>query len=127
MSFRRSGDAMTWTFDKSDIGGSAAIAFFGWSSTWDASDNKTGGEDFAPDYGTWTYDGASGRSPTTTTTPSTPPAPTKVAVLIDAPKTAPCPSGRGEAADGVSVKINATEKDTGKTVTATKIAGFRVR
>lgn len=96
MSFRRSGDAMTWTFNRSDIGGSTAFAFFAWSSTWDANNNKTG-EDSAPDYGTWTYDSASGGSPTTTTTtPSPRPTPPKVALLVDTPKTAPAQAVAGK-------------------------------
>ena len=55
MSFTRSGDTMTWTFNKSDIGVSTGMSFFVWSSTWDLSDNQTG-EDVAPDDGMWTFD-----------------------------------------------------------------------
>lgn len=55
MNFTRTGDTMTWTVGKSDLGLSAGMNFYLWSSTWDTSDNQTG-EDVAPDDGFWTYD-----------------------------------------------------------------------
>lgn len=55
MSFTRSGDTMTWTVNKSDIGVATGMNLIVWSSTW-TSDDTLAGEDVAPDDGFWTYD-----------------------------------------------------------------------
>lgn len=55
MRFTRSGDAMTWTVNKTDIGVTSGMNIFVWSSTWSADDQQTG-EDVAPDDGFWSFD-----------------------------------------------------------------------
>ena len=70
MSFTRSGDTMTWTVNKSDLGVSTGMSFYVWSSTWDTSDNQTG-EDVAPDDGYWVFDLS---TPPPSPAPFTPPA-----------------------------------------------------
>lgn len=55
MAFTRSGDSLTWTVSKADLGNTTGFRFFVWSSTWDANDNMVA-EDTAPDGGDWSYD-----------------------------------------------------------------------
>jgi hypothetical protein len=55
MRFTRSGDTMTRTVNKTDIGVTKGMSFYIWSSTWGADDQQTG-EDVAPDDGSWSFD-----------------------------------------------------------------------
>lgn len=86
MGFTRSGDTMTWTFNKSDLGVSTGMSFYVWSSTWDASDNQIG-EDVAPDDGFWVFD-LSTPPPPAPPAPYTPPA-TVLKAVIGAPTATP--------------------------------------
>jgi hypothetical protein len=54
MRFMRTGDSLTWTFGKADIGRGPAFDFYLWGSTWDAGDNLVA-EDTAPDDGWFSY------------------------------------------------------------------------
>jgi hypothetical protein len=191
VTFRRSGDLLSWSVNKSDLGGSSRFSFYVLAGTWiSAGQRQT--IDLAPDgSGMWTYD-------------LVPPPPPTVLLRLDAPKATPArlvagrratvtfvatferhvtawvvdpldPSGGREeemvmfvpvtsgrvtcdptvagkriahtesltagkatlsftvprAAKGklvrVSVRITATDPDTGTTLTASRTAGFRVR
>ena len=107
MRFTRTGDAMTWTIDKSDLGVSAGMSFWVWSSSWDASDNQTG-EDVAPDDGFWTYD--------LSTLPLTPPAPPAPALkaVIGTPTAVPAKPVAGRR---FTIVFPVTRSDNGATLT----------
>jgi hypothetical protein len=115
MSFSRSGDALTWTANKSDLGNTTAFSFFAWSSTWDANDNMLA-EDDAPDSGIWLYAlsppvAAPAPPPTTTTTPSAPvPAAKAVKPVIGAPIVVPLVATAGKR---FTVAFPVTRSDTG--------------
>ena len=109
MAFTRSGDVLTWTFNKSDIGGSTGFKFFAWSSTWDAGNSQTG-EDVAPDDGSWMYDLTTATSPTTT--PAPPAAPGKP--WIGGPATTPAKAVAGKR---FTVSFPVTRTDNGKPLT----------
>ena len=106
MAFTRSGDVLTWMFNKSDLGGSTGFKFFAWSSTWDANNNQTG-EDMAPDDGTWMYDLTTATPPTTT-----PAAPGKP--WIGSPATIPAKAVAGKR---FTVSFPVTRTDNGKPLT----------
>ena len=55
MNFSRSGDTLTWTLGKADLGGSTGFAFFVAGMKWDAN-GDVASMDLAPDGGRWTYD-----------------------------------------------------------------------
>lgn len=109
MAFTRSGDVLTWTFNKSDIGGSTGFRFFAWSSTWDAGNSQTG-EDVAPDDGSWMYDLTTATPPTTT--PAPPAAPGKP--WIGGPATTPAKAVAGKR---FTVSFPVTRTDNGKPLT----------
>ena len=127
--FTRSGDVMTWTINRSDIGGSGAFAFFAWSSTWDANDNLTGQDEApnSPRNGTWAYDisatsAPSTTAPPTTTTPTTAPASappmtiqTFLTPVIGKPVTVPA---RVVAGKRITVSFPVTRSDNKKPLTA---------
>jgi len=110
MNFVRSGDVLTWTFTKSDIGGSTGFAFYAWSSTWDANNNQTG-EDVAPDDGAWTYDLSTAPPPTTTTTPPV----AAVKPWIGNPATTPAKAVAGKR---FTVSFPVTRADNGMPLTS---------
>jgi len=107
MNFTRSGDTMTWTFNKSDIGGSTGFNLSAWSAAWDSSDNQIG-EDTAPDDGTWSY------------SLSTPPPPSPVVVkpVIGTPLATPA---RAVAGKRLTVVFPVTRSDTGAPLTTGKM------
>ncbi len=107
MSFTRSGDTMTWTVNKSDIGVSTGMGLFVWTSTWNANDEQTG-EDVAPDDGVWTYD-LSVSAPV----PLTPPA-AALKPVIGAPKATPAKAVAGKR---FTVVFPVTRSDTGAALT----------
>lgn len=55
LSFRRSGDTLTWLFSKADIGGSSGFGFHAASGISDTNGDIVA-LDQAPDFGNWTYD-----------------------------------------------------------------------
>lgn len=113
MSFVRTGDTMTWTVHKSDIGVSAGMSLFVWSSTWDTSDNQTG-EDFAPDDGVFAFDlSTPPPAPLTPPAPAPAPAPALKAV-IGAPSVTPA---RPVAGKQFTVVFPVTRSDNGAALT----------
>jgi len=111
MGFTRSGDVLTWTVNKSDIGVTTGFNFTVWSSTWDSAGNQTG-EDNAPDDGMWTYD----LSKPVTTTPTVPAVVMKP--VIGAPVLSPPTAVAGRA---LSVSFPVTRSDTGAPLTTGKM------
>src|SRR5262249_6614708 len=103
MSFSRTGDTMTWTVNRTDIGVETGFGFYVWSSTWDANDNQTG-EDNAPDDGSCTYD---------LTKPATTPTPV-VRPVIGAPALTPAKPLAGKR---LTVVFPVTRSDTGAALT----------
>jgi hypothetical protein len=55
MQFARTGDVLTFTLGKADMGGVTGFAFYGRSALFDSSDNISASDD-APDGGMWSYD-----------------------------------------------------------------------
>lgn len=106
MSFTRSGDTMTWTVNKSDIGVSTGMSFYVWSSTWNADDTQTG-EDVAPDDGFWTYD----LSPVA---PPPPPSAQALKPVIGAPVVAPAKPLAGKQ---FTITFPVTRSDNGAVLT----------
>lgn len=107
MGFTRSGDTMTWTVNKSDIGVTTGMGLFVWTSTWNANDEQTG-DDVAPDDGVWTYD-LSVSAPA----PLTPPA-AALRAVIGSPKATPA---RAMAGKRLTVVFPVTRSDTGAALT----------
>lgn len=107
--FTRSGDVMTWTFNKADIGGSSGFAFCAWSSSWDAADNRLG-EDSAPDDGMWSYDLSAPFTPPAT---QTAPAPL-LKPVIAAPTATPAKLSAGKRA---AVAFRVVRSDSGEALT----------
>ena len=103
LGFTRSGDTLTWTFNKSDVGGSSGFTFIVTSVLLDASDNLVG-RDFAPDEGSWTYDLSSPPPPA----PVKPAAPVKP--LIGAPSAGPAKPVAGKS---MTVVFPVSRSDTG--------------
>jgi probable HAF family extracellular repeat protein len=86
MNFTRSGDALTWVVNRSDLAGTTGFMFFAWSSTWTEPPFYKGSmiaEDSAPESGTWEF-------VLTATAPTTPePAPIVMRPVISAPVATP--------------------------------------
>jgi hypothetical protein len=81
MSFSRSGDVLTWTVNKSDLGGATSFSFYVHACTWDTAAESHVGVEEAPDSGWWNYQ-------LSATAPATPPART-VELKILSTKTTP--------------------------------------
>jgi hypothetical protein len=114
MSFVRSGDVMTWTLNKSDLGGTSGFTLFAMSGKFDANAALIG-KDAAPDDGYWSYDLSVAPlpppPPTTTTAASVKP-------LIGTPATTP---GRAVAGKKFSVSFPVTRSDNGKPLATGKM------
>lgn len=126
MNFARSGDTLTWTFSKTDIGGATGFNFSAWSAVFDANDTLVA-EDNAPDAGTWTYalSATAPPPPATTTVPLTPvpsPAPATPTPafkpLVGAPATIPAKPVAGAR---FTVAFPVTRSDTRAPLTAGKM------
>jgi len=113
----RSGDSLTWTFGKADIGGGPMFDFFLWGSTWDASDNLVA-EDTAPDDGWFSYTLTAAPAPT----PVTPkPAAARPAVgmpVIGVPIATPRVATSGSR---FTVVFPVTRSDNGRPLTSGKL------
>lgn len=113
MSFVRSGDVMTWTLNKTDLGGTTGFTFLVWSVRADASNNNLG-EDIAPDDGVWSYQ--------LSAAPPPPPPPTTTAAavkpLIGKPVTNPA---RATAGKKFAVSFPIRRSDNGKPMTIGKM------
>lgn len=83
-SFARSNDVLTWTLNKSDLGGAMSFRFYVHACTWDTAAKSHVAEDDAPDSGWWDY-ALSGTAPA----PVTPPAVSKTELQVLAPTTTP--------------------------------------
>jgi hypothetical protein len=110
--FTRSGDTMTWTFNKSDIGGSTGFNMSAWSAAWDSGDNQIG-EDVAPDDGTWSYVLSAPPPPPPTPSPSV-----VVKPVIGTPIVNPA---RAIAGKRMTVVFPVTRSDTGAPLTTGKM------
>jgi hypothetical protein len=111
MSFVRSGDTMTWTLNKTDLGGTTGFTFMVASGKFDDNDAALG-RDKAPDDGIWSYD---------LSTPPPPPPPTTAAAvepLIGTPVTAPV---RATAGKKFTVSFPVTRSDNGKPLVTGKM------
>ena len=108
MSFVRSGDVLTWTLSRSDIGGTSGFTFFAWSAKFDAN-NTLVAEDVAPDDGAWSYDLATAPPPKSTTTPAA-----VVKPLIGKPVTTPAVATAGKP---FTVSFPVTRSDNGMPLT----------
>ena len=104
MKFTRSGDAMSWTVNKTDIGVTEGMSFYIWSSTWGADDQQTG-EDVAPDDGFWSFD-------LSTMAPLTPPVVLKP--VIGAPAATPAKPVAGRR---FTIAFPVTRSDNGAVLT----------
>ena len=108
LGFSRSGDTMTWTFNKADVGVSTGFVFSVWSALFDASDNLVGKDD-APDDGGWLY-----VLSTTPPPPAPAPAPAvpaaQVKPVIGAPSATPAKPVAGKR---MTVVFPVTRSDTG--------------
>jgi hypothetical protein len=114
MSFARSGDTLTWTFNKTDIGGASGFALFAWASTWDPNDNQTG-EDVLPDSGSFLYSLAT--PPTPAPAPKAPQGLT-LKPVVSAPTIIPA---RPVAGKTFTVILQVTRNDTGAALTTGKM------
>ena len=112
MHFTGSADSLTWTFNKTDIGGATGFAFSTWASTWDATDVQTG-EDDGPDTGTWVYDLSAPPPPTPVPAPKTPQG-LILKPVLSAPTVVPAKPIAGKT---FTVVFHVTRNDTGAALT----------
>ena len=108
MNFSRSGDTLTWTLGKADLGGVTGFAFFVAGIKWDAN-GDVAAMDLAPDGGRWTYD----LTPAATVTP-----PVAIRPVIAAPTTTPAAATAGKR---FTVSFSVTRSDDGTPLTTGKM------
>jgi hypothetical protein len=88
MSFHQSGDVLTWTLNKSDLGAATSFRFYVHACIWDTAAQKHIATDEAPDSGWWDY--SLSRTTPTPVVPTTPaPSAKRVALQVLGPETTP--------------------------------------